>query len=149
MSVVPQGSIDQAAAQVLEILKDDKRCNQMISDSVRDIEEFYSNYDLKCIWKSMIDAPDHCENTPVLVERLNAQYQQQQRFMRLALECSANAANAARKETEVLLAKLNRRRTKKQPFTKVLKYLILSRVAFSRDKRRHYRSKLWRVVTGF
>ena len=142
-AAVPQDRKDLAVAEVLDILINDKKCDQMIADSLQDIHDFYSQYNLKAIWKRIIDEPAASEGSEVLIERLIVQFEQQERFLGLGVQRIFGMTG----DLEVSI-NLLRRKIKKVYSMNALTYLVMSWIAWKRDKRQHYRIKLWRLLTS-
>ena len=173
--VVNQRDIDGAIKAVEKILQDDDYAEQMIIASRKSIEDYYSKYNLKTMWRSLLENSkedcrrnniDNKEDRRKLLQNL---FEVQINHINIGIErlgdCIRDKDRVINDKDRVINDKdrvindkdrvindkiqdLQKALTpKRYKLSKVIKYAIKGKWSFSRSKRNYYRNKLHKIFT--
>ncbi len=128
--VVRQRDTEAAASAAADILLDDKLCDRLIEESRASVEDFYRQH-APTAWLDVV-----LRKEPLTSRKLDIRLRQCFEYM-TGLMRGAVVTEETRR-----VAEAEERRHRKIHTGRVVKYAVLGKLAWTHDKRRHYRDKL-------
>ena len=147
--VVRQRDTEADALAAAEILASDELCDHLSRASRESVEAFYRNHDLPTLWRRILGTPAggaHAEKMSPADASLRQFFElQSDVVLRGPLQEIDRLRREVRVREEQACAAEEARKRRRIHAGRVIKLAILSKVALTHDKRKHYRSKLCKL----